>query len=280
MSSLPIGYRVPRILLRVSRPRVTLTVGVLLASMLTGGFQGLAQGMSGVTSKELRVDAAGDMKTALPVLAQAYEHATGIKLTVSYGASGKLANRIVDGEAVDLFLSADYLYAEQVVAANLADTGSPIPYARGMLVLWARKDSPLQPLHLEVLTDARVKTVAVANIEEAPYGRAALSAIEKMKMLDAVKPKLVVAEDGAQAGEFAESGKTQLAFLSQAMATSEHFKDLGTFVLVPTVYPEIRQCAVVLRGSERRAEAHAFLDWLRSPGIQQHLPKLGFRPVR
>jgi molybdate transport system substrate-binding protein len=277
MSYLPIGYRVPRILLRVSRCRVTWAAGIMLASTLTAGFQGLAQGTPGVTNKELRVDAAGDLETALPVLAQAYEHATGIKLKVSYGPSSKLASRIIDGEAVDVFLSADYLFAEKIVAANLADTGDPIPYARGMLVLWARKDSPLQPLHLEALTDARVKTVAVANTEEAPYGRAALSAIEKMK--NAVKPKLVVAEDGAQAAEFAVSGKTQLAFLSQAMATSEHYKELGTFVLVPTVYPEIRQCAVVLRASDRRAEAHAFLDWLRSPGIQANLPKLGFRPV-
>jgi molybdate transport system substrate-binding protein len=254
--------------------------GVLLASTLTVGFPGLAQGTPGESHKELRVDAAGDLEAALPVLAAAYEHATGIKLKVSYGASSRLAARIIDGEAVDLFLSADYLFAEKVVAANLADTGDPIPYARGMLVLWARKDSPLQPLHLEALTDARVKTVAVANAEEAPYGRAAMSAIEKMQMLDAVKPKLVVAEDGAQAGEFAESGRTQLAFLSQAMATSEHYRELGTFVLVPTVYPEIRQCAVVLRGSGRGAEAHAFLDWLRSPGIQENLPKLGFRPVQ
>lgn len=279
MSSLPIGYCVPRILLRVSRHRVALSVAALLATSLIAGFQGLAQGVATLTSKELRVDAAADLETALPVLAEAYEHATGVKLKVSYGASSKLADQIVGGEAVDVFLSADYLFAEKIIAANLADTGDPIPYARGMLVLWARKDSPLQPLHLEALTDARVKTVAVANTEEAPYGRAAMSAIERMKMLDAVKPKLVVAEDGAQAAEFAESGKTQLAFLSQAMATSEHYKELGTFVLVPTVYPEIRQCAVVLRGSDRRAEAHAFLDWLRSPGIQENLPKLGFRPV-
>jgi molybdate transport system substrate-binding protein len=279
MSSLPIGYCVPRILLRVSRHRVALSVAALLATSLIAGFQGLAQGVATVTSKELRVDAAADLETALPVLAAAYEHATGVKLKVSYGASSKLADQIVGGEAVDVFLSADYLFAEKIIAANLADTGDPIPYARGMLVLWAPKDSPLQPLHLEALTDARVKTVAVANTEEAPYGRAAMSAIEKMNMLDAVKPKLVVAEDGAQAAEFAESGKTQLAFLSQAMATSEHYKELGTFVLVPTVYPEIRQCAVVLRGSDRRAEAHAFLDWLRSPGIQENLPKLGFRPV-
>jgi molybdate transport system substrate-binding protein len=252
---------------------------LLLLPTLMTGFRGLAQGGAG-TNKELRVDAAADLEAALPVLAQAYEHATGIKLKVSYGASSKLADRITGGEAADLFLSADYIFAEKVVAANLADTGSPIPYARGMVVLWARKDSPLQPLHLEALTNARVKTVAIANPEEAPYGRAAMSAIEKLKMLDTVKPKLVVAEDGAQAGEFAESGKAQLAFLSRTMATSEHYKELGTFVLVPTVYPEIRLCAVVLRGSDRRAEAHAFLDWLRSPGIQDNLSKLGFRAVR
>jgi molybdate transport system substrate-binding protein len=232
------------------------------------------------TDKELQVDATADLETALPVLAAAYEHATGVKLKVSYGASSKLAGRIIGGEAVDLFLSADYLFAEKVVAANLADTRDPIPYARGMLVLWARKDSPLQPLHLEALTEARVKTVAVADAEEAPYGRAAMSAIERLKMLDAVKPKLVTAEDEAQAGEFAESGKTQLAFLSRTLAMSTHYQELGTFVLVPTVYPEIRQCAVVLRGSERRAEAHAFLDWLRSPGIQGNLQKLGLRAVQ
>ena len=33
-----------------------------------------------------------------------------------------------------------------------------------------------------------------------------MSAIEKLKMLDTVKPKLVVAENRAQAAEFAESG--------------------------------------------------------------------------
>jgi molybdate transport system substrate-binding protein len=280
MSYLPIGFRVPRILLRVSRHRVAWAAGLLLALYLSAGPQGLAQGAPAVASKELRVDAASDLESALPVLAAAYEHATGVKLKVSYGASSKLADGIIGGEAVDLFLSADYLFAEKVVAANLADTGDPIPYARGMLVLWARKDSPLQPLHLEELTDARVKTVAIANADDAPYGRAAMSAIEKLKMLDAVEPKLVTVEDGAQAGEFAESGKTQLAFLSRTLAMSTHFEELGTFVLVPTVYPEIRECAVVLRGSERRAEAHAFLDWLRSPGIQGNLQKLGLRAVR
>jgi len=280
MSYLPIAYRIPGILLRAPGGLRILAAGIVLSSSLSAASPCAAQPGPASSAKELRVDVAADLENSMPVLAQAYEHATGVKMRVNYGASGKLASQIIHGEPVDLFLSADYLFAEKVVAANLADTGDPIPYARGMLVLWARKDSPLQPLHLEALMDARVTTVAIPNPEHAPYGRAAISAIEKLKMLDTVKPKLVVAENGAQAAQFAESGRTQLGFLSQTLAMSTHFQQLGTFVLVPTVYPEIRQCAVVLRGSDRRAEAHAFLDWLRSPAIQANLPRLGLRPVQ
>jgi len=35
----------------------------------------------------------------------------------------------------------------------------------------------------------------------------------------------------------------------------------------------------VMRNSSRRAEAHAFLDWLRSPQIQQNLSKYGLEPA-
>jgi molybdate transport system substrate-binding protein len=61
---------------------------------------------------------------------------------------------------------------------------------------------------------------------------------------------------------------------------STTFKDQGTYVLVPNIYPEIRQCAVVISKSDRRTEAHAFLDWLRSSEIQAELPKLGLDPVQ
>ena len=110
--------------------------------------------------------------------------------------------------------------------------------------------------------------------------RAAMSALEKLKMLDQVKPKLVVAENIAQTAQFVESGNAQLGLISMTTASTEHFTQIGTFVLVPNVYPEIRQCAVVLAKSEHRAEAHAFLDWLRSPSIQSSLPKMGLTPVQ
>ncbi len=98
-----------------------------------------------------------------PLSADAFEHATGIKLIVSYASSATLATQILNGDPADLFLAADFSYPEKIIAANLADTASPIPYARGTLVLFARKDSPLQPLDQNTLLDPRIQSVAIAD---------------------------------------------------------------------------------------------------------------------
>jgi molybdate transport system substrate-binding protein len=250
-----------------------------LGAILTGGFcseEAQAQG-----AKELRVAAAADLQPVMPMLAQAYEHATGVKLVVSFGSSSTLAAQILSGAPMDIFLGADFVYPEKVVAAGLADGTSPTPYAKGTLVLWARKDSPLQPLSMEKLTDPRVKSIAIANEEHAPYGRAAVSALRQLKLYDATSPHFVVAENIAQTAQFVESGNAQLGLISLTTANTAHFREIGTYVLVPTkAYPPINQCAVVMAKSERKAEAHAFLDWLVSPAIQENLKGMGLSPVK
>jgi molybdate transport system substrate-binding protein len=231
--------------------------------------------------KELRVAAAADLQPVMPVLSQAYEHATGVKLVVSFGSSSTLATQILGGAPMDIFLGADFTYPEKVVAAGLADASAPTAYAKGTLVLWARKDSGLLPLSIERLTDPRVKTVAVANELHAPYGRAAAEALRKMKMYDAVSPHFVVGENITQTAQFVESGNAQLGLISLTAASTEHFKQLGTYVLVPTTeYPAILQYAVVMKNSDRRADAHAFLDWLLSSPVQEKLQNLGLGAVR
>jgi len=236
---------------------------------------------SAQTAKEIRVLAAADLQPVMPSLAAAYEHATGIHLNVSFGSSSTLATQIINGEPADLFLAADFSFPEKVVAANLADTPAPIAYARGALVLWARKDSPLQPLTQNTLHDDHFSRLAIANPDHAPYGRAAVAALTWMKLYDQLKPQLVVAENIAQTAQFVESGNAQLGLISLTLASSEHFQQVGSFVRIPhTAYPEIRQCAVVMRNSPRRAEAHAFLDWLRSPAIQENLTKYGLEAVK
>jgi molybdate transport system substrate-binding protein len=231
--------------------------------------------------REVHVLAAADLQPVLPALAETFEQASGIKLVVSYGSSATLATQILNGDPADLFLSADYSFPESIVAAHLADTPEPVGYARGVLVLWARKDSPLQPLTQNTLPDGKFATLAIANPEHAPYGRAAVSALTWMKLYEALKPKLVIAENIAQTAQFVESGNAQLGLISLTTASTEHFRQEGSFVRMPPVaYPEIRQCAVVMLKSQHREDAHQFLNWLRSPAIQQSLPKYGLDPAQ
>ncbi|NYF79964.1 molybdate ABC transporter substrate-binding protein [Granulicella arctica] len=231
--------------------------------------------------RQIRIAAASDLQPVMPTLAQAYEHATGIKLVVSFGSSATLSTQILEGEATDIFLGADFTFPEKIVAADLADTKSPIAYAKGTLVLWARKDSPLQPLHLDSLSDPRVKSIAVANELHAPYGRAAISALRFLKLDKTLAPKLVVAENISQTAQFVESGNADLGLISLTAANTEHFRQIGTYVLLPlNSYPKIIQYGVVLKASPIRPDAHAFIDWLTSPTIQQNLSQFGLAAVK
>ena len=234
---------------------------------------------SAQVSKELRVGAAADLQPVMPALAAAYEKKTGIKLIVSYGSSGTLTTQILNGAPIDVFLGADFVFPEKIVAAGLSDMKAPEPYAQGTLVLWARKDSPLQPISMEKIGDPQMKSLAIADEFHAPYGRAAVEALKKLGVYDKVKPQLVTAENVAQAGQFAESGNAQAGMISLTLASSAHFKEVGTYVLVPTVYSVIRQCGVVLK-TNRSVEGQKFWDWMLSSEVQSHLKDFGLAPVR
>jgi molybdate transport system substrate-binding protein len=230
--------------------------------------------------KELHIAAAADLQPVLPTLAAQYEQATGVKIIASFGSSATLAQQITNGDPQDVFLSADYMHAEQLVAAGLTDAHAPTPYARGVLVLWARKDSPAQPITLNVLTSPKVNKIAIANTLHAPYGFAAQKALENLHLMTEVAGKLVVAENIAQTAQLAESGNAEVGLISLTIASSPHFRDLGTFVRVPPQsYPEIRQSGVVLKSSKNKDEAQKFLNWLTSSSIQQSLPKFGLDPA-
>lgn len=232
------------------------------------------------SSKELHVAAAADLQPVLPALSAQYEQATGIKIIASFGSSATLTQQITNGDPQDLFLSADYVLPEQLVAANLTVNHTPVPYARGVLVLWARKDSSAQPISLDVLTSPKVQKIAIANGLHAPYGLAADKALESLDLTSKVSAKLVVAENIAQTAQFAESGNAQVGLISLTIASSPHFREIGTFVrFPPNSYPQIRQCAVILKSSKNQEGAQKFLDWLTSKDIQQSLTKFGLDPA-
>lgn len=226
----------------------------------------------------LHVAAASDLQPVLPTLAAEYEKATGVKVVPSFGSSAVLAQQITNGAPQDVYLSADTVHPEQLVKSGLATDLQT--YARGVLVLWARSDSPAQPVSVASLTSEKVSRIAVANDAHAPYGVAATSALKTLGLYDKVKAKLVVGENIGQTAQFALTGNAQIGLISLTIASSPAYKAAGSFVPVPRVYGEIRQSGAVVAASKQQAAAKAFLTWLTSDAVQRQLPGFGLDPAK
>ena len=172
----------------------------------------------------LRIAAAADLQPVLPPILQEFQQATGIHAEATFQASAMLTTQIENGAPFDVFMSADLSYPKRLIDAGLADTAgsadssTPITYAKGTLVLWERKDSQLPPPSLDLLRNPNLKRLAIANPDRAPYGRAAVAALESLKLYDALKPRLVTAENISQTAQFVESGNADAGLISLTSA--------------------------------------------------------------
>lgn len=234
----------------------------------------------------LRVAAVADLEPVLPPILEQFRQATGIRAEATFQASAVLTTQIQNGAPFDLFLSADLGYPKRLIDAGLADaagttdSSTPIVYARGTLVLWARKDSHLPPPSLDLLHSPDLKRVAIANPERAPYGRAAVAALLSLKLYDALKPRLVTAENIAQAAQFVDSGNADAGLISLTSALKPRLAASGAYFVIPRdLYPPIEQGAVIVSSTTQRAAVHKLLDYLLSALVQAQLAKSGLTPV-
>lgn len=228
----------------------------------------------------LRVAAAADLEPVLPPILEQFRQATGIGAEATFQASAMLATQIQNGAPFDLFLSADLGYPRRLIESGLADSATPVLYGRGTLVLWARKDSRLPPPSLDLLRSPDLRRLAIANPERAPYGRAAVAALTSLNLYDQLKPRLVTAENIAQAAQFVDSGNADAGLISLTSALTARLAASGSYAIIPDgLYPDIQQGAVVLSKSSQREAAHKLLEFLLSPPVQAKLAKSGLRPV-
>jgi molybdate transport system substrate-binding protein len=246
---------------------------------------GLALLVPAQAQTQIRVAAAADLEPVLPPILEQFRQATGIRVEATYQASAMLATQIMNGAPFDLFLSADLSFPKKLIDAGLAEAGSadsptPIAYAKGTLVLWARKDSKLPPPSLDLLHNPGLKRLAIANPDRAPYGRAAVEALTRLKIYDELKPRLATAENVAQAAQFVDSGNADAGLISLTSALTPHMAANGNYFVIPRdIYPAIEQGAAIVSKTTQRAAAHKLLDYLLSSPIQAQLAKGGLTPV-
>ena len=249
---------------------------VLVASFFLASTLAWAQEKS---APELVVAAAADLSSALKDIADGYEKKTGVKVKLSFGASGALTQQIQNGAPFDLFFSADMDYPRQLVSGGAADGASLYQYAVGKLVLWVPADSPLDVEHkgMSVLLDPSVKKISVANPQHAPYGRAAVAALKHAGMYDQLSDRLVLGENVSQAAQFVESGNAQAGFVALAHAVAPAMQGKGKYWEVPSdFYPPLAQGVIVLSYSQHKKEAAEFVAYVKTKETAALLQRYGF----
>ena len=229
-------------------------------------------------AEELTIAAASDLNFAMKDLVIEFEKATGNHVKLSLGSSGHFFSQIQNGAPFDLYFSADIGYPKKLEEAGLTVPGSLYRYAIGRIVLWASQASHRDVSKgFEVLRDPSIKKIAIANPKHAPYGRAAVAAMEHFKVYDQVKDRLVLGENISQAAQFIESGACDIGIIALSLAMGPTMKTKGMHWEIPAeAHPPLEQGVVILRSSKQQDSARQFLEFVKGAQGQEIMKRYGF----
>jgi molybdate transport system substrate-binding protein len=229
--------------------------------------------------RQVRVAAAADLNAALADLSTAFTAKRGIGVSMSFGSSGTFYTQLLNRAPFDMFFSADLEYPRLLKERRLTIADSEFLYGVGRLVLWVSNGSALDIARdgLQALTDGRVRHIAIANPEHAPYGRAAVAAMQAAGVYDRVNTKIVRGENVAQALQFVQSGAADAGIVALSLAVSPNAKDRGRWLEIPlSLYPRIEQGGTILRWSADVEAAQAFRAFVLSEDGRAILKRYGF----
>jgi molybdate transport system substrate-binding protein len=199
------------------------------------------------------------------------------KVQIILGSSGKLTAQIRNGAPYELFMAANMAYPEALYEDEVAIT-EPKIYARGALALLSANPRNFDS-GLLMLTEEKIKKIAIANPKTAPYGTAAVEAMKNVGVYDTVKSKLVYGESISQTVAYAV-GATDIGIVNASAMHSDkmiQYKQGIHWALVDgSIYTPIDQGVVLLKHGEDSSEVKAFYDFILGDEAREILTRYGY----
>ncbi|MDQ1390531.1 MAG: molybdate transport system substrate-binding protein [Acidobacteriaceae bacterium] len=229
-------------------------------------------------AQEITVAAAADLQFAMQDVTARFHKETGKTVKLIYGSSGNFFQQIQNGAPFDMFFSANLDFPKKLEAAGSTEPGTYYQYARGKIVLWVPKESKIDLTSgMKALLDPSVKKIAIANPQHAPYGQAAVAAMQTENIYERLKEKFVLGENISQTASFVVSGAADVGIVALSLALSPTMKEKGRYADIPAgEYPPIEQACVILRSSKEKDTARQFLSFMKTPAVAEVLRSYGF----
>lgn len=212
---------------------------------------------------EVSVAVAANFTAPMQKIAAAFGQATGHKAVLAFGSTGRFYAQVKNGAPFQVLLSADDETPARMEQEGLAIAGSRFTYAVGRLVLWSATPGVVDGQG-EVLKKPGDGKVAIADPKLAPYGTAAVEAMQKLGVAQGLQPRIVQGENISQAYQFVATGNAPMGFVALSQVMVEGKVDKGSHWVVPaSLHAPIRQDAVLLANAKDNPAAAAFMAFLR-----------------
>ena len=224
----------------------------------------------------VQVAVAANFTAPARALAEVFARTTGHEAKLSFGATGAFYTQIKNGAPFDVLLAADDERPARLEKEGDTVAGSRFTYATGQLVLWSAKPGLVDD-EGAVLKHGQFGKIAIANPKNAPYGAAAVEAMEKLGLAATLQPKLVTGESIGQTFNFIATGNAELGFVALAQVLDGGKLKSGSMWVVPAQYhAPIIQDAVILKRAANNPAAKAWMELLKTPQSKALIRSYGY----
>jgi molybdate transport system substrate-binding protein len=239
---------------------------------------GLLPGLlAGAQAKVVRVAAAVSLEDVLAALAT--DHALkqpGARVRVVLGASDDLAEQILAGSSVDLFLTADAGQLDRLAASRLIQADTVTPLAENALAAIGSAGLSAAVRRPADLLGPGVKRVALAA-PACPLGGYTRAYLEGLGLYEALLKRAILVEDSRAVVAVVQAGQADAGLVYRSAVAAG-----GCRVLFRVQKPKapIRYAGAVVCRSRQASRSRDFLEFLTSPEAARRFRQYGFLPVR
>ncbi len=198
----------------------------------------------------------------------------GSEIQISAGPSNGLAQQILAGAPVDIYLSANEKWSDAIESENLAEQTAPLLGNR--LILVVPKGNPAKLKSVGDLTSERVSRVAIAG-ESVPAGIYAEQALKNLGLFDPLKSQAKLAR-GAHVRitlTYVELGEAEAGIVYATDALNNDAVEV-VCEIDSKHYDPIRYPVVLVKREDASPHAKMFFDYLQSSAAQEIFKRHGF----